>query len=91
LALKDLDVSCESGDTQALFKSAIAGTLYDEIGDPDGFGWFGLIVVDSVPYILNYFEGVAGYKEYPSLKSAKKAWDHVCARYERWFIRTNGD
>jgi hypothetical protein len=77
--------------SKTLFEASQHGKLYDEIGCKFcKFGWYGLIIVDNIPYILSQVNNILRYKSYPSIKSAKKAWDHVCIRHEGWFIAHDG-
>lgn len=69
-----------------LFKFTQEHALYDEIGDQTSFGWYGLIIYNRIPYIVCYNKGVFKYKPYDSQKAASKAWDHVCNKFERWFV-----
>jgi len=62
------------------------GPVYDEVGDIRTYGWYGLLKYNGISYIVCYAEDTFQYKKYPTYKSALKAWDHVCAKYEKWFI-----
>lgn len=81
--------TCFIGDPHLghrLFHQVQHGPLYDEVGDARTYGWYGLLKLDGIPYIVTYTGDTFQYKSYPSYKSARKAWDYVCNKYEKWFI-----
>jgi len=66
-------------------------SLYDEIGCRDcKFGWYGLLLTGDTPYIVHCVGDHFSYTTYKSDRAAKKAWDHICIRHERWFIEQGG-
>lgn len=65
--------------------------LYDEVGGDNGFGWYGLVVYHTVPYIIQITpDGQFSYHAYKNQSAATKAWDHICLKWERWYVRRNG-
>jgi hypothetical protein len=68
--------------------AASYSNLYDEICY-SGFAWYGLVMHNNTAYVLEInYEGIFKYKEYPSQRAAKKAWDHICIKFERWYEET---
>jgi len=63
--------------------------IYDEIGG-DGFGWYGLVVYQNTPYIVSITDGVFKYLEYKNPQAARKTWDYLCIKFERWYLKHNG-
>jgi len=67
------------------------GVLYDEVGDPGSpFGWFGVLSHRGQSYIVGINrKNIFQYKDFPTQKSASKAWDHLCHRFEKWYQENN--
>jgi hypothetical protein len=58
--------------------------VHDEIGG-DGFGWYGLVVYEGIPYIITVIKGNFFYKKHRNQDATRMAWGHICSKYERWY------
>ena len=69
---------------------SFADYIYDEIGG-NGFDWHVLLLYQRTPYLIKIdSKGNFHYRAYKNMSQATKAWDHVCMKFEKWYIKTNG-
>ena len=73
---------------QKIYEYSSLNAIYDEI-EGEGFGWFGLVIYQEIPYIIAILEGTFQYVEYRNQQAARKAWDYLCIRFERWYVKHN--
>jgi hypothetical protein len=87
-----LDYSkCESDELARDIYATSLRTLYDEVGEIRPFGWYGLVIYKRIPYIIGISrKGEFFYKKYEKRQAAKKAWDHVCTKFENWWTERYG-
>jgi hypothetical protein len=73
---------------EALYNASLDG-CDDEVGDVDGFGWYGLIKTHKNTYLLEIDgNGFVDYRRY-SHKTGDKAWSRLANEYEAYCDETN--
>jgi hypothetical protein len=58
--------------------------IYDDVGHA-AYGWHAYVIKDKVHYIVSQVGGIFGFKEYSGAPAARKAWDHLCNKFEDWY------
>jgi hypothetical protein len=81
---------CEEKELGKALYSHSKNNLYDELGN-NTFGWFGLTIYHQKVYIIYITRQCKfGYKVYRNQRAARKAWDHLCNKYEVWYTERHG-
>ena len=78
--------------------AAIGDGADEELGDVEGFGWYGLLVDfetaagDTVHVIVNEdHQGFFDYEEYDTAAQARRAWKQLEKEYEEFEESADGD
>lgn len=88
-----LSYLCEDmGIAKDLVHKILNSDIYDEVGDPGlAIGWSGILQNKGYIYVVNYSQaGVFTYRGFLSKTAARKCWDHVCDKYEEWYMNREG-
>ena len=77
---------CESEELgKELYSISNSNNLYDEIRHKN-YGWFALVNHHKRLYIIWITPNSKfNYHYYGTQHAAKKAWDHVCTKFENWY------
>lgn len=89
--------SANPGLADHLYEITMDGMCDEELGDVDGFGWYGLILPEDSPlplaataqtsYIVSEdSQGFFDYEEYATPALARKAWAKLEAEYTATYL-----
>ena len=74
---------------EKLHSLMVDGSIDEEVGDVDGFGWYGLIIntgLDCAPDVIvsESSQGFFEYTIYSSPREARDAWAHLGVEYDAY-------
>ena len=81
-----------SGDDKVLAKRLVDRILYEDIYDEVGdigipLGWSGILRHHGYIYVCSISnDNMFSYRSFLSETAARKCWDHICDKYEKYYI-----